>query len=65
MWKRCEISLKRCEIVDIEEFSLENLYAKHIYSCSAQVGGSHGTNENLIRCEKGVKLPEKGVKSLI
>ena len=36
-----------------------------IYSCSAQVGGLYGTKENLIRCEKGVKLPKKGVKSLI
>ena len=35
---------------------------KWVYSCSTQVGGLYGTNENLIRCEKGVKFPKKGVK---
>ena len=29
-------------------------YAIYIYSCSTQVGGLHGKNENLTRCEKGI-----------
>ena len=37
--KRCEIALKRCEIADIEEFSLGNLCKPYIYSCRTQVGG--------------------------
>ena len=45
----CEIAKKRCEIADIEEFSLGNL-CKPLFSCSNQVGGLYGTNEKLIRC---------------
>ena len=39
-------------------------YANHIFFCSNQVGGLYGTNEKLIK-RKGVKLPKKGVKSLM
>ena len=54
MKKGVKFPKKRCEIADLEEFSLEN-YANHIFSCSNQVGGLYGTNEKLIRCKKGAK----------
>ena len=34
-------------------------YAIYIYSCSTQVGGLYGTNENSIRCEKRFEIAFK------
>ena len=59
--KRCEKAQKRCEIVDIEEFSYENP-CNLIYSCSSWLDGLYGPDWKFRgvkkRCEKAKKRCE-------
>ena len=61
--KRCEKKVlnrqKRCEIANIEEFPMENLYKPYIYSCRNLVGKLYTKKKIEKGVKKGAKSPKK------